>query len=73
LNYQTLEKIAVMIYGNHWKSDITSDLGVKRHAVDNWKALGYVPQDIKDRLPGLIAKRVELLKKAGEMVNENSV
>lgn len=56
MKYSDLEKIAKLLYGNHWIQDLCDALGVKKHSVQNWKRQG-VADWVKARIYEILENR----------------
>lgn len=67
MNFNELEKICILMYGSHWKTPFINDIGVEKHAIQNWKRQG-VPDWVLDRLPQISKKRLDDVNMAVKLI-----
>ena len=57
MTFSDLEKIAILLYGSHWKQQIISEFNGKPSMINNWKRQG-VPDYVKDKLVFIADERL---------------
>ena len=57
MTFDELEKIAILLYGSHWKQQIIAEFKGKPSMINNWKRQG-VPSHVKARLVFIADERL---------------
>lgn len=68
MNFEELEKLSIMLYGEHWISDLANDLEIRRNNISVWKFLG-VPDWVFHEMASVVNKRAKEIDEAVKFFN----